>query len=141
MSHTRGSPRPWSAVELAYIRENCGKLSVRQMAQDLGRPKSSVDRKAREARASGALGTVDTHAPAGTGPLPPDPAAAPESIDGRLDELASLLRSRVMEADERNVAKIAAEYRETLEALKGTEGDADDGGGSRLERLVRSLQP
>lgn len=71
MSHTRGSPRPWPAVELAYIRENCGKLSVRQMAQDLGRPKSSVDRKAREARASGALGTVDGPAPAGTGPLPP----------------------------------------------------------------------
>ncbi|WP_330971888.1 hypothetical protein [Olsenella kribbiana] len=55
MSHTRGSPRPWPAVELAYIRENCGKLSVRQMAQNLGRSTSSVDRRAREARASSLL--------------------------------------------------------------------------------------
>ena len=49
----------------------------------------------------------------------------------------------MLEADERNVARIAAEYRETLEAIKGAggPGGGEQDGGGRLANLLRTLQP
>lgn len=113
------------------------------MAAELGRPKSTVDRKAREARAAGALGAADVRAPAGSGMPDPGPDTDPGDTEARLSELASVLRTRVLEADERNVARIAAEYRETLEAIKGAggPGGGEQDGGGRLANLLRTLQP
>ena len=61
----------------------------------------------------------------------------------RLRELASFLRGATMAADERNVARVASEYRQTLvelERLEGSGGDGDGGDGG-IADLIRSLRP
>ena len=106
--------RPLSPAEREWIAGHVGKLSVRQMAEQLQRPKSTVDRAARAIRA-----------------------------ERGIPDLASFLRGATMAADERNVARVASEYRQTLveiERLEGGGGDGDGGDGG-IADLIRSLRP
>ena len=130
--------RPLSPAEREWIAGHVGKLSVRQMAEQLQRPKSTVDRAARAIRAE--RGIPDPSLEDLPEPRCQDP---PHSTEERLRELASFLRGATMAADERNVARVASEYRQTLveiERLEGSGGDGDGGDGG-IADLIRSLRP
>lgn len=142
MSQGRGSAkrgRPLSPAEKEWIAQHVGKLSVRQMAEQLQRPKSTVDRAARAIRRE--VGLPDpalADLPEAHGQDPP-----PKTTEERLDELSGFLRAATMAADERNVAKLASEYRQTLVELERLEGGGgDDGGGEGgIAAMLSGLRP
>lgn len=123
--------KEYSRVEREWVEEHLGKLSVREMADRLGRSKSDVGRATIQIRR-------DMHLP-----LPPDPrypdADEPDPPDGteeRLVELASRLRCALLTADERNLGAIARQYRETVLALgevRDSRRAAEDQGAPRRD--------
>ena len=86
--------RPLSPAEREWIAGHVGKLSVRQMAEQLQRPKSTVDRAARAIRAE--RGIPDPSLEDLPEPRCQDP---PDSTEERLRELASFLRGATMAGD------------------------------------------
>jgi hypothetical protein len=130
--------RPLSPAEREWIAQHVGKLSVRQMAEQLQRPKSTVDRAARAVRAE--VGLPDPSLEDLPEPRGQDP---PGSTEERLRELASFLRGATMAADERNVAKVASEYRQTLVEIERLEGGGNDGGDrdGGIADIIRGLRP
>lgn len=129
-------PKAFSAVERDWIASQLGKLSIREMADRLGRPKSTVGREAKRLREERGL------------PMPADPRypepAEPDPPDGeleRLRELAATLRAAFLAADERNLPKIASEYRETLHDIERLEGGDDDDGSGGIAVFLQSLRP
>lgn len=128
MGKTGRPPKTFSRVEREWIADNLGSLSVRDMAERLDRPKSTVGREVMAIRKEVGL------------PMPPDPrwpdARAPDPPDGteaRLLELARTLRAKLLTADERNVARIAEEYRETVLALARLDRAEPDPGESTAD--------
>lgn len=116
--------KPWSRVEREWAESQLGRLSVREMAERLGRSKSDVGRTVVAIRAEVGL------------PMPPDPRYPdadepdpPDGTEGRLLEVASRLRAAMLVADEKNLAAIARQYRETVLALGRVQGAAGSGDG------------
>ena len=125
-----------SAVERRFIKDKYGVLSIREIAEKLGKSKSAVGREVKALRAKGEIAPEQR----------PPKAPVAKDIDRmpyeRLLELADTLRALLANSDERNSARLAAEYRATLMEIQKIDAQSDGGGkGEALAILLDSLRP
>ena len=132
--------KPFNEDELLFIQESFPRLSSAEIAKRLGRSKRGVNEQIRK------LGLRDkepgaTHAreaPAAGQDEQPDPGS---TLEGLL-ELKEVLRAAISDCGYKELPKMAAEYRATLEAIEqlgGNQGrqdkDEDD-----LSKLLGVIQ-
>lgn len=112
----------------AYIAENAGRLSTREMAAALGIGQATVVRRMKKmglsGKKAGRKGKKAKAAPAAPpAPAPPDtPAPGPGDYLGRMRELRAILYGQLAEAKGANAARVAREYREVCDVIRKEEG-------------------
>lgn len=125
--------KPYSIREMEYIRSNYPAKSATKIAEELGRSRRGVYKKIEEMHLKDApQGTVQ--ATVHKKPVPDNKRYNPQkprakadqqkqktrisTKDGGLDGLKSLIWSAMVTAEPQDLAKLAPEYRKTLEALE-----------------------
>lgn len=133
--------RQYTQREMDYIRDNWRSKTVAEMAAELGRSERGVYKKIRDMHLREDAGT-DAPAPmqrrAREGPAvqPTEARRAPECIGrsggdrGRLEGLRDLIWASLEEASPADVARLAPEYRKTIEEIERMGG----GGGKQQDR-------
>ena len=101
------------AMEEFVVNHRCD-MSVRQLADELGLSKTTVQRIVRKAGAPAAL-----QAPDPARPEPAPPVAGSELA--LLQEHAGMLRCRIRTARDQSVPHLSREYRETLSRITALE--------------------
>lgn len=109
---------PITDVEREFVRAMFPHMSVARIAEKLGRSRTAINNIVRnenlrercECMHEG--GVSDTE--------------APDSVLGRLEELRDMLRGALGNAEPREMASLAREYRATMEAMEKIEGGSGD---------------
>lgn len=144
--------RLYTQKELDYIRDNWGRVPVAKMASKLGRSRSSLYKKAHDMRIAGKP-SDDAASPMESGgekcpPMDTAPAffghmsiGADISDHERLAGLRDLIWNALIGAEPADIAKLAPEYRKTIEEMiqldGGRDGGKEDGGGGSLAEVIR----
>lgn len=134
-------------VDEAYLIENFGAMSQREMAADLGVSVSTVNRHCRRLGLAG-LRVGDTaperpkaHIIAADFAAPPrrcDPAIA-SGDRARLEDLRDRLLEEIQAAKGASLARLSKEYREVLGELRAMEGTGDALDGSIFADLAANV--
>ncbi len=126
--------RPYTLREMDYIRENWQTKTVREMADELGRSERGVYKKIRD------MHLRDGAAAQPRAPMQREPKKAPAvqgkpargapgciarhgGDRGRLEGLRDLIWASLEEASPADVARLAPEYRKTIEEIERMGGD------------------
>ena len=142
---TKPRGTPWTERERRFVRDAYPGLSPAAIARKLHRSRSGVYALIERMKETGEISDEKSvHASAET-----DPAAPPSDDDGRQDTLGrlrwvrGLLQRQLCDAEPSQAARLAKEYRDTVEAiekLESAEGGCDDGDlGSIVVSLSRKL--
>ncbi len=127
--HRRGEPL--TADERAFIRDAYPALGPAAIAKKLGRSRSGVCYVIKQLKEAGVLESelaTNQTPPAGAPPSPPhDSPDGRQDTLGRLKWVRSLIERQLWEAEGASAARLAKEYRDTLEAIERMEGDGGDG--------------
>ena len=103
-----------------YLRKQCGSMTIRELAESTGKSSSWVYRRLKK------LGLESSGGQRGKGETKPrsrakKKAEGPEDADDmrtRLVELRDLLHAQLIDASSANIARVSAEYRAVLDAIK-----------------------
>ena len=115
----------WTAKEREFVRNAYPALGPAAIAKKLGRSRSGVCKLIKELKECGAIKSTDAaHAP------PRDFEDGRQDTLGRLRWVRSLLERQLYDAEPTAAARLAKEYRDTLEAIDRLEQDG--GGGDDL---------
>lgn len=109
-------------AQAEYVANHRGEMSVRELADELGLSKTTVQRIAKKAGAE-----VGRTADLAVRSEPAPPVAGSELA--LLQELAGILRGRIRTARDQSVPQLSREYRETLSritALEARDGPVEE---------------
>lgn len=123
---------PVTEMEREYIRSKFPQLSVAQIAKNLGRSRSAVNKVVKTEALRSAPVREECPEPAEKDGEPPDTVS-------RLKELRDLLRDALRVAQPRETAALAREYRATCEAIDRMEGDTDDPKAIAIDEIGASI--
>lgn len=127
--------KPCTQRELDYIRENWRTKSTKEMAAELGRSERTVRKKINDMH----LREEDAEQPTARRILVPPPVGAASEAHS-LEELRDVIWRSLMEAEPRDVPRLAKEYRDTLAAIEAREAgraDEDDLGTDPIAERLR----
>lgn len=142
----------YTQKELDYIRDNWGRVPVAKMASKLGRSRSSVYKKAHDMRIGGKPSQDGASPMESRGekcPSMDSVSAFPGRMSigedvsdhDRLAGLRDLIWNALLGAEPSDIAKLAPEYRKTIEEMiqldGGRTGGTEDGGGGSLAEVIR----
>lgn len=120
----------FSEAEREFIRNSYQALSSRTMAKKLGRSRTGVDNVIRQMEEAGEIvPRVATKTPAFQAPASP-PADGPDGSQdtlGRLRWARGIIERQLYEADATTAARLAKEYRDTVETIDRLERQKEGG--------------
>lgn len=120
----------WSAKEREFVKNAYPALGPAAIAKKLGRSRSGVCKLIKELKECGAIKSTEAtreRAPAMAESAPPrDSEDGKQDTLGRLRWVRSLLEKQLYDAEPASAARLAKEYRDTIEAIDRLE---KDGGG------------
>lgn len=137
--------KAWSAREREFVRNAYPALGPAAIARKLGRSRSGVCNVIRRLKEEGAL---ESKPETKQGPPQAVPTSPPcDSPDGRQDTLGrlkwvrSIVEAQLYEAEGASAARLAKEYRDTLDAIERMEGGNgdDDALGAFADALAKRL--
>ncbi len=138
---TEKKGKRFSEAEREFIRNSYPCLSSRSIARKLNRSRTGVDKVIHQMMESGELEErAATNAPPPSAPMSPpaDGADGTQDTLGRLRWVRSLLERQLYDAEPATAARLAKEYRETLDAIDRLEKeDGDDT--DIIDQLAESL--
>lgn len=129
-----------TARERDIIRDLYPQVGPSELARKLGRSRSAVTGWVRAMKDSGEIdpgASIKASIPAAPG-CPPEEGGRQDRLS-RLRALREVLHRQLLEAGPGQVARIASEYRATMDEIERAEGGADDGGDDILDRLASAL--
>ncbi len=149
MTSASKKPRgtPWTEAERRFVREAYPGLGPAAIARKLGRSRSGVCALVAKMKESGEIAAPESMRASteGGGYGLPDPACEGGRQDtvGRLRWVRDLLQRQLLEAEPTQAARLAKEYRDTVEAIERMEsaegGGADDGLDALAGAIARKL--
>ena len=128
---TKPRQKAFSAKEREFVANAYPALGPAAIAKKLGRSRSGVCKLIKELKERGEI--ESTNAPRNDAPVDFSQAPPHDAPDGRQDTLGrlkwvrSLIERQLWEAEGASAARLAKEYRDTLEAIERMEGDGGDG--------------
>ena len=126
---------PWSDEERRFVREAYPGLGPAAIARKLGRSRSGVCALVARMKESGEISAAKS--------IPATAADGRQDTLGRLRWVRSLLERQLYDAETTQAARLAKEYRETVEAIERMEsaegGGADDGLDALAGAIARKL--
>lgn len=134
---------PWSDDERRFVREAYPGLGPAAIARKLGRSRSGVCALVARMKESGEISAAKS-IPATAAMAGPRTAPAPDE-DGRQDTLGrlrwvrSLLERQLYDAETTQAARLAKEYRETVEAIERMESAEGGGANDGLDALAGAI--
>lgn len=121
-----------------FIIEHAGRMTTREMAELLGVNQSTVCRRAKKLGvAVGKRGKRPRRAGEAAPRAESAPAEAGDDWMERMRELRSRLKSALDTCGDKDVARIAKEYRAVCDAIRREEGEDDGAGG--FESIIAML--
>ena len=128
---TKPRQKAFSAKEREFVANAYPALGPAAIAKKLGRSRSGVCYVIKQLKEAGVLESelaTNQTPPAGSPPSPPhDAPDGRQDTLGRLKWVRSLIERQLWEAEGASAARLAKEYRDTLEAIERMEGDGGDG--------------
>lgn len=117
----------WSAKEREFVKNAYPALGPAAIAKKLGRSRSGVCKLIKELKECGAIKSTEAtreRAPAMAESAPPrDSEEGKQDTLGRLRWVRSLLERQLYDAEPGSAARLAKEYRDTIEAIDRLERD------------------
>ena len=127
---TEKKGKRFSEAEREFIRNSCQCLSSRAIAKKLGRSRTGVDKIMRQMEESGEIcPRAATNAAAQPAPDSP-PADGPDGAQdtlGRLRWVRRILERQLYDAEPTTAARLAKEYRDTVESIDRLERQGEGG--------------
>lgn len=122
--------KPFTVAEIEYIKNNFPRMSALEIAEQLGRTKRGVNAKI------SALGLRDADGErCARASFPAEQPREGSRIDA-LKELRDMQRSALAACSAASMAKLSAEYRETLSQIEAIENPDTSNGGDELGELL-----
>ncbi len=138
--------KAWSAREREFVRNAYPALGPAAIAKKLNRSRSGVCKLIKEMKEAGAIESTEASrngAPRAVPETPPhDPEGGSQDTLGRLRWVRSILERQLYEAEPTTAARLAKEYRDTVEAIgrmEAADGGNDDVVGSFAALIAQKL--
>ena len=139
---TEKKGKRFSAAEREFIRNSYPCLSSRMIAKKLGRSRTGVDKIIRQMVESGEIAerVATKTAPEEAPQSPPaDAADGRQDTLGRLRWVRSLLERQLYDAEPTTAARLAKEYRDTIDAIDKLEREGGEDGNDIIGQLADSI--
>lgn len=145
MTSASKKPRgtPWTEDERRFVRDAYPGLGPAAIARKLGRSRSGVCSLVAKMKESGEISEPKSMQASmdGVGYGLPDPAREEGGQDtlGRLRWVRDLLQRQLLDAEPTQAARLAKEYRDTVEAIERMEGAEGGGADDGLDALAGAI--
>lgn len=140
---TKPRGKPWTAGEREFVKNAYPALGPAAIAKKLKRSRSGVCALIKRMKESGEIATGEsTGESVGAGVSAP-PADGPDGRQdtlGRLRWVRQIIERQLYDAEPSQAARLAKEYRETLEQIERIEGAGEDGGDDVIINAVSVLR-
>ena len=139
---TKPRGKPWTADEREFVRNAYPALGPEAIAKKLKRSRSGVCALIKRMKESGEIVPVSKGESVGAG-LSAPPADGPDGRQdtlGRLRWVRQIIERQLYDAGPSQAARLAKEYRETLEQIERIEGAGEDGGDDVIINAVSVLR-
>ena len=127
---TKPRGKPWTAEEREFVRNAYPALGPAAIAKKLMRSRSGVCALIKRMKESGEIASAASTERTAAGGVSAPPADAPDGRQdtlGRLRWVRQIIERQLYDAEPSQAARLAKEYRETVEEIERLEG-AEEGG-------------
>jgi DNA-binding transcriptional regulator LsrR (DeoR family) len=143
MKSTKQRGAPWTADERAFVINAYPALGPAAIAKKLGRSRSGICKLIAELKETGAIESTEASriaAPAAPPASPPhDAEDGRQDTLGRLRWVRSLLERQLYDAAPTTAARLAKEYRDTIDAIDKLEREGGEDGNDIIGQLADSI--
>lgn len=139
---TKNKGTPWTAEERRFVRDAYPALGPAAIAERLGRSRSGVCGLVRRMKESGEIAapeSVREGVPGVAYGPPPDCPDGSQDTIGCLRWTRDRLARSLQESEPTQAARLAKEYRETVEAIGRMEASEANGRDDALDAIVRGI--
>ena len=140
---TKPRGKPWTADEREFVKNAYPALGPAAIAKKLKRSRSGVCALIKRMKESGEIATDESTGESVGASLSAPPADGPDGRQdtlGRLRWVRQIIERQLYDAEPSQAARLAKEYRETLEQIERIEGAGEDGGDDVIINAVSVLR-
>lgn len=140
---TKPRGKPWTVDEREFVRNAYPALGPAAIAKKLKRSRSGVCALIKRMKESGEIATGESTGESVGAGLSAPPADGPDGRQdtlGRLRWVRQIIERQLYDAEPSQAARLAKEYRETLEQIERIEGAGEDGGDDIIINAVSVLR-